>query len=182
MATSGWARTTGGARYNRTDLSKTSGWSPLAVDAFFPAASGTTTNKNLSYSGVGTLASTRQLVTTLSFTYNGIGTSTVSLLKVFLEAFAYSGVGTSSLRRLISRSFAYAALGTETVVKQVRKAFSYTGIGTLAYSDLVSFSKELLSSALGAVTFAKTFIGGGGGTVSTLLRRGKTIMLKFGRW
>ena len=143
---------------------------------------GTTTNVTRTYSATGTLTSIEGLAFNKAFGYTATGTATSSLLKVFLEAFAYTATGANALRRLISRLFSFTAIGTQTEVKQVRKSFNYSGIGTAVYSDLVSFGKELLSTALGVVTFAKTFIGGGGGTVTALLRRGKIIMLKFGRW
>lgn len=38
MATPGWADAIGSARFTRAGLTKTSGWSVLAVDAFFVAA------------------------------------------------------------------------------------------------------------------------------------------------
>jgi hypothetical protein len=145
-------------------------------------ASGTTTNRSATYTATGTVTLTRGLVSTRSFGYTATGASSVSSLKVLIQNFVYTATGTLTRTRLISRAFAIAATGTEVVGKQISKLISITGLGTLTYADAVSFLKEFSRTATGTLTFVSTFIAGGGGTVTTLLRRGKLIMNKFGRW
>lgn len=182
MATPGWARKTSTARVNRVGLSKTSGWSPLAVDAFFPAAAGSTTNVDLTFNATGTTSVSNLLVKIVDLTHNAVGTISLTTLKVFTDVFSYTGTGTNTLNRVIGKLIGMSASGTSTKQRQVSLPRVFSAIGTSLYADTVSFGRTLLHTGLGVLVMTKTFIGGGGGTVSTLVRRGKLIMNKFGRW
>ena len=139
-------------------------------------------NKALAYTATGTLVLTYLLVKLLSLTYTAVGTSTLAILTLIGRAFTYTALGTVALQKQIGKSFSYVAVGTSAVVKQVGKVLNYSGVGTNTFSRLATMSKSFTYTALGTLTFSKTFFGGGGPVIRTVTKAFRYINNRFGRW
>jgi hypothetical protein len=181
MATSGWARTTGGDRYNRVGLSKTSGYAPLAIDAFFPAG-GVVTALSLSYSTNVTVTQSDLLVKIINLAYNTSVTVSKAASIVYKNTLSVTTAVTSSLNKRITDTLNAATAVAVSLSKQVFKALNYSTNVAVTYADTVQFYKALDYLTSNVLTFAKNFIGGFTPTAAKLYRRTKFIMNNFGRW
>ncbi len=101
---------------------------------FPPAVSGTTTDKTLVHSGVGTVSLTTALTLARALAHSAIGTVTRS--KVVSKIFALSGIGTA----------------TVTGTKEFFRTLTHSGIGTASLSKVTTFLRTLVHSAVGTAS------------------------------
>lgn len=143
---------------------------------------GTVTSLSFVYSAIGSSSFSDLLVKVIDLAYSGIGTVATATTKFYNDVFNYNGVGSVAISKQIGKFFSASAIGSFVKQRQVGLFRAFSAVGTSLYADTVSFGRTLLHTGLGVLAMTKSFIGGGGGTVSTLIRRGKFIMNKFGRW
>jgi len=144
---------------------------------------GTTFNKTIAASGVGTAVLARLKTVAKTIAASGVGTAVVGRLKTVGKTIAASGVGTASLRVARAITIAASGVGTAAIsrLKTIGKTIAASGVGTAALSRLKTVGKTIAAAGVGTASVGRgkivalTIAASGIGTA--VVARVKTVAL-----